>query len=139
MSGPEPAKPDSASKVGAVLGLVVVAIILAKCAFGEDSPEEQKKAEQSCAKDDLQCIGNKGVVAAGIYCKDAIERLAEYSVKWTDGTFETKFSRFRWNDKDKGTVTYLGDKAEFQNGFGAYDQVHYECDLGEDGRRCARI
>lgn len=79
-------------------------------------------------------MGDKAVVAAGIYCKAPIERLAKHSVRWTDGTFETKFSRFRWTNKSVGQLTMIGDKAEFQNGFGAFTPVTYECDLGADGK-----
>jgi hypothetical protein len=39
------------------------------------------------------------------------------------------FSRFRWKDQNTGIVTYIGDKAQFQNGFGAWARVTYECDL----------
>ncbi len=96
------------------------------------SSEDTKPAKAECAKDDLQCNGDQAVVAAGVYCKDPVERLAKHSVRWTDGTFETKFGRFRWKDKDAGTLTMIGDKAEFQNGFGAYTPVIYECDLAVD-------
>lgn len=87
-----------------------------------------------CLKDDLQCRGNAGVVAASVYCKDPVERLASHSVKWTDGTFELKFSRFRFTDGAHETLTYIGDKAEFQNGFGAFTPMIYQCDLASDGK-----
>jgi hypothetical protein len=90
--------------------------------------------ESKCAEGDLQCLGNKGIVAAGVYCKDEVEKLAKHSVRWTDGTFETKFSHFRWRNKARQQVTYIGNKAEFQNGFGAYTPVVYECDLDEDNK-----
>jgi hypothetical protein len=98
------------------------------------APVAETPPSDACAKDDLQCLGDKGVIAAGIYCKDRIARLAEHDVKWTDGTFDMKFSQFRWADKSAGTITYIGDKAEFQNGFGAYTPVVYECDLAGDGK-----
>ncbi|MEP6872703.1 MAG: hypothetical protein ABI939_12760 [Anaerolineaceae bacterium] len=43
--------------------------------------------------------------------------------------FERKFAHFRWLDQSRGTITYVGNKAEFQNGFGAYGPVIYECDF----------
>lgn len=118
-------------------------IVMAAAAFGvgvvwlgaddkNAAPRTAPKAERQCETDDLQCRGDKGVVAAGIYCKDAIERSAKHSVRWVDGSFETKMSRFRWTAKPAGTITYVGDKAEFQNGFGAYTRVIYECDLNDD-------
>lgn len=68
-------------------------------------------------------------MAASVYCKASVERLAKYTSRWTDGTFETKFSRFRWLNKEQGTLTYIGDKIEFQNGFGAFQKHIYECDF----------
>ncbi|KWN80834.1 hypothetical protein WM24_23650 [Burkholderia ubonensis] len=98
------------------------------------SAKTGKPESDVCKKDDIQCLGDKGIVAASVYCKDQVERLAAHSVRWTDGTFELKFSRFRWADKAAGTITYVGDKAEFQNGFGAYTPVTYECDLAADNK-----
>ena len=112
-----------------------MAIPVAFSIFG--SPDKgvaaQSEAEKSavCRKD-LQCWGTKGIIGAGLYCKDAIERLAAHSVKWKDGTFDTKFSRFAWLDKDKGVVSFYGDKAEFQNGFGAFTSMTYRCDFNQD-------
>ena len=85
-----------------------------------------------CAKGDLMCLGSKGVSRAGAYCQDSVERLATYSVRWTDTTFGFKFTRFRWLDKSAGTITYIGDRVEFQNQFGAFAPVIYECDMTPD-------
>lgn len=118
--------------LGVVL-LIAIGFGITKCSSGSDSEKaaDVAKAEHDAAacKTDLQCWGDKNIAAASVYCKDDIERLAKYSVKWTDGSFETKMSRFRWSDQSKGIVTYLGDKAQFQNGFGAYQNVIYECDF----------
>ena len=46
-----------------------------------------------------------------------------------DGIFEPKFGRFRWLNQAEGTLTKVGDRVEFQNGFGAYSRVIYECDF----------
>ncbi|WP_186251689.1 zinc ribbon domain-containing protein [Burkholderia gladioli] len=93
-----------------------------------------KESASDCAKTDLQCLGDKGIVGASVYCKDPVTKLAKYDVKWTDRTFELKFSRFRWADQAAGVITYVGDKALFQNGFGAYTPVIYECDLAADNK-----
>lgn len=86
------------------------------------------EAEAKC-KEDLQCWGDKHSISAAVYCEKDIERLAKYSFKWTDGFLEPKFSRFMWHDKDAGTVTYIGDKIEYQNGFGAFQNHIYQCDF----------
>lgn len=98
------------------------------------APEQSASKAPECDETDLQCLGDKGSVAAGVYCKRPVEMLAQYSVRWTDGMLDLKFDRFRWKDKDAGIITYIGDKAEFQNGFGAYMPVIYECDLDKSNK-----
>ncbi|WP_454844939.1 zinc ribbon domain-containing protein [Ralstonia thomasii] len=132
VAGGKPKKKQSL--VGVLFLAIVGAVAIAQCSSNDEKKGETKPVAQECAKDDLQCKGDKAVVAASVYCKDPIERLARHSVRWTDGTFELKFSRFRWADKAAGTLTMIGDKAEFQNGFGAYTAVTYECDLAADGK-----
>lgn len=135
-----PVKRPASKAAETVAGLIVVGLvgwILVQIFGGTSRPtaaEKPAQAETACKSDDLQCLGDKGVVGAGVYCKDDVERLATHSVKWTDGTFETKFSRFRWADQAAGTITYVGDKAEFQNGFGAFTPMVYECDLAKDNK-----
>jgi hypothetical protein len=92
-----------------------------------------------CAPDDLQCLGDNATVAAGLRCDDPIEARAKYAVRWTDGLFEPKFSRFRWTNKKGGGLTMIGDKVEFQNGFGAWAPMIYECDMTADGKTVLRV
>ncbi len=89
---------------------------------------------QQCKPDDLTCLGNKYIANASVYCKRPVEKLALHDVKWTDGALDLKFSRFRWAPEGNGAITFIGDKAEFQNGFGAYTPVIYGCDVADDGR-----
>ena len=131
--------PKVETKQEKVIGNIVAALIIGATIFyfasgNSDSKTDSKKAENECAAADLSCLANKGVIAAGVYCKDAVERFALHSVRWTDGTFDMKFSRFRWANEADGTITYIGDKVEFQNGFGAYSPMIYECDLAKDGK-----
>ncbi len=111
--------------------LVVLVFLAAQCSSDSKPPQEAKKPEiaDAACKLDLQCWGDKNSVGASVYCKSYVEKLAKYSVRWTDGTFETKFSRFRWLNKEKAILTFVGDKIEFQNGFGAYQAHIYECDF----------
>lgn len=89
---------------------------------------QERAAEEAC-RQDIQCWGDKFSLAAASKCDDQVERLANFSSRWTDGFLEPKFSHFRWRDKDAGIVTYIGDKIEFQNGFGAWQGAVYECDF----------
>lgn len=128
---------DTLIGVGIACALVAVAVFACS---DSDADKEKMAAELKVAAEaqavadaacmtDLKCIGDKGTITAGIKCPSQIEKLAKGAVKWTDGTLEPKFSRFRWKDKAAGVVTHIGDKAQFQNGFGAFINVVYTCDL----------
>lgn len=91
--------------------------------------EERKQKEEKC-KQDLTCLAKDNFASATVYCGTYIEKLAKYDFKWTDESwFEQKFSHFRWKNKENGVITYIGDKAMFQNGFGAWQAHIYECDF----------
>jgi hypothetical protein len=77
----------------------------------------------------LDALADKFIIRATVYCKRDIEKLSSYNSRWTDGFFETKFSKVRWLDIKKGVISYMGDKIEFQNVFGAYQNYIYECDF----------
>lgn len=81
--------------------------------------EAERRKEAECSTD-LRCWGDKHHLRATVACARYVERLAKYQHEWTDGWFEPKFSRFRWKDKAKGQLTYIGDSIKFQNGFGAW-------------------
>jgi hypothetical protein len=129
-------RPTDAGKMLGGWGVLIVGALITWGCVSDNSARNGSHAAiqaQSCSDDDLQCLGDKGTVAAGVYCKGPIERLATHTVKWTGGTHEIKFSRFRWTDKPGGPITYIGDKAEFQNDVGAYTPIIYQCDLASDG------
>jgi hypothetical protein len=85
-------------------------------------------AGDACAQD-LQCWGEKYVVDASVQCVRPVERLAKYSSKWANGWLAPKFSHYRWKNRKKRIITYIGDKIQFQNGFGAWQDYIYECDF----------
>lgn len=121
-------KKESPLKTGLVVIVVIAVALMYMCSSPSDSSTKPEKAE--CKADDLQCVGEKGLSVADVYCKDKVERLASHSVKWTDeGMFDRKFSRFSWKDDEHLIVTYFGDKAQFQNAFGAYTNVVYACEV----------
>lgn len=118
--------------IGGLIMLAAIIFGIVKCTGGESKPEktpEQVAKETAECKKDLQCWGDKNGGTAAVYCKEPVERLAKYSFEWTDGTLEQKFSHFRWKDKDNGIITYIGDKIKYQNGFGAWQNSTYECDI----------
>ena len=132
-AGGEPSRKDKLIGIGIFFALIAGAITM--CSDSEDekaaAAKQAAEAKAACAKD-LQCAGDQGVISAGIVCPREIEKLAKNSMKWTDGTLEPKFSKFRWANKDQTAITFLGDRAQFQNGFGAYVNVVYECDMTSD-------
>lgn len=94
---------------------------------GGGGPSATERAAD-CRKD-IQCWGDEYVNEAGVYCQSQIETQGRFGHRWTDGIAEPKISRFRWLDQAAGTLTYIGDKIEFQNGFGAWENYVYECDF----------
>lgn len=98
--------------------------------------EEAKMAE---CRSDLGCWGDKHSVRATVYCKDPVTRLAKNDFQWIDGMLESKFSHYRWADKTKGVVTFIGDRIKFQNGFGAWIIHTYECDFDTASERPVEV
>lgn len=129
--GAKPKKP--ASVVQVIVGLFAVAVVLSMFS-GKSEPSADGQAapvqDEAACRQDLRCWGERGMSTAHVMCRGKVEALAKHSVKWTDeGMFDQKFSRYSWQDQANGMVTYFGDKAQFQNGFGAYTNVIYACDV----------
>lgn len=111
--------------------LVLFAVVLgvSQCSDDENTAETKPKiSDEECMKD-LQCWGDKNSISAAVYCEPFIEKIAKNSHKWTDGMLEPKFSHFRWKNQSKGYITFIGDKIQYQNGFGAWVNHVYECDF----------
>lgn len=100
--------------------------------YGRPTEKRIEAAKANACRADLQCWGDKHHLRATVYCKEAVERLARYAHKWTDGWLGAKFPRFRWGKKSEGIIVYLGDKAQFQNGFGAWVRIRYQCEYNPD-------
>lgn len=89
--------------------------------------EAAAAAEVAC-REDLQCYGSLAIREGSFECSKLVERMARNKFEWTDSWLESKFSHFSWADKDAGVVTIIGDKVQFQNGFGAFVNMVYACD-----------
>lgn len=121
-----PSPPDAASDVSASDPAATDAVESVT-----DTAQEISDAECRLS---LECWGERHSIRAAILCDDHIANLARNNYEWTDGWLEPKFSRYRWNDRAAGELTYIGDKIQFQNGFGAWIIHTYECDLSGDGQ-----
>lgn len=95
------------------------------------SPADKQKEEAAC-KADLTCWAERRAMTSGLKCKEPIERLARFAIRWTDGTLEPKMRAYKWADQKRGTVTYVGDRLQMQNAYGAWQNVVYECDFDVD-------
>ena len=126
---------NPAVTAGAMLkGVVLTVLLIGGCvgilSVGDDgkSKDQPPKLSDAECMQDLQCWGDRKSIEATFKCQPAIERMAKYSFEWTDAMLEPKMSRFRWKDQAAGVVTFIGDKVKFQNGFGAWQAMIYECD-----------
>lgn len=90
--------------------------------------EVARQAEEDRCRADLKCWGEKFSIEATAPCRTGVERAARIDFKWNDGILEPKFSHYRWKNRDRGILTFIGDKVQFQNGFGAWIRHTYECD-----------
>lgn len=103
--------------------------------------EDERKAklaadggELELCRSNLQCWGDKHSLFAASACVPEIETRAQYQAEWTDGILEGKFPQFGRGSVPT-SVIYIGDKVKFQNGFGAWRTMLYECDYDASSKR----
>lgn len=115
-------------------GAFVVLLVIVSLFSSDTSPSRgtsdsaSARLSDSQCREDLKCWGERHMVAANVACRRPVESLAKYSARWTDGVLDLKFSHYRWKDKTAGVLTFIGDRLELQNGFGAWQPHVYECD-----------
>jgi hypothetical protein len=89
-------------------------------------------ADDAC-KADVVCWGGKHAQKAWFDCKDAIERSAEFQIKWYDMGWlkhSHQFTAMRWPNGVSGDrVVLVGDDLQVQNQFGAWQKRIFECDF----------
>lgn len=105
----------------------------------QEDKDERIEARDADCKSDLQCWAGRGLLDAGNYCKRRIATISEYDHRWTDGWNESKFSRYMWSDQNKGIVTYIGDKIQIQNEYGAYRNHTYRCDFDPRSKTVSKV
>jgi len=94
----------------------------------KETEKKMKEMEDVKCRADLQCWGDKNAGAASRKCRELVEKHAKYQFEWTDGALESKFPLFAWKDESRRTLSYFGDRIKFQNGFGAWQFMKYQCD-----------
>ncbi|MBB5320456.1 hypothetical protein [Marinobacter oulmenensis] len=93
-----------------------------------DAVKAEAQMDAEACRQDLQCWGKENWAAATNRCQKQIERQAQYEVKWTDSYPDTKLTRRAWLDQEEGTLTYYGDRVQFSNAYGAFQNYIYRCD-----------
>lgn len=108
---------------------------LERIALQERQEKEKAQAEERAKAAKLEenkfnpeWLSDEHGIAAGFACQPIVEKLAKHTYRWTDGWLDTKFPSYLTSNKGEPYVlTVLGDKIEFQNGFGAWSKVKYYC------------
>lgn len=118
-----------ASIMAALLWLIVTAAV--------NSPEaEQRRLADAAPQRAAEGAAGASIashrVKATVDCRRGIESAAKYSVEWMDSGFSAARSFGRISeDAAAGTLTLTGDRARFQNGFGAMLRARYACKWSE--------
>lgn len=112
-----------------IFGLVSLGVIGRLIYMTTQVGKEFQEEDAVLCASNLHCWGEKNSIKATVFCGSSIEQLAKHDYKWTNSVGEYKFSKFMWKDRDEKTLTYIGDKIKFQNGFGVWVNHVYECDF----------
>ena len=144
--GPSPESPDTTpSKKGnagddlstshKVLGCITTIAILALLAGGGwfvfGQCDWDSSSDLAC-RQDVQCWGEKHHLDAENLCPRLVEGWARFDYEWTDGFTDWKFDNWVWQDRPAGIIRYMGNNVKFQNGFGAWQRMHYMCDYNTE-------
>ena len=127
----EPAVTEKSKLRSALVFAALVGGCVAIASTTGRTPEERAAASAECRKD-LRCWAEDHIIAATAACTPHIERAAKYSHEWSNGALESKMAGSRGSSEERGDVTYHGDRVRFQNGFGAWQNIIYECDYSAD-------
>lgn len=116
------------------LSASVILIIIAGIAVSNKpkvTPQKTLKQTYDQTKlrcdESLRCWAEKHMFDAAKICSKKIQAQAQYNYRWTNSTFEPKFSSYSWKNKKSGSIVYFGDRIEFQNGMGVWQSHHYKC------------
>lgn len=137
-SSPTDEQKKVAKGVGYLIPIVGVAFLFtATLQMRENarlSPEDQARCER-----DSKCYGDQLLGQAAFACSNEIEKKAKFSFKWADGSTASRLQRITWANKEETVLAYFGDKVMFQNGFGAWQNILYQCNFDPVRRQVVRI
>ena len=99
--------------------LIVTVGLLVIVGCGESVEPEECIQDEECAKKQFQ-------FDAEYICAKAVEGRANYAHRWTNGFAEGKFYSFFPRTAAK-EIIISGNKVQFQNAFGAWQNMSYTC------------
>jgi hypothetical protein len=92
------------------------------------APPAAEAGAQDCNKY-IRCRALQVMRDASAGCKEPIGQLAAFNAQWQEPGADSIFSDYVWLDQNRGTITFSGNKVQFQNASGANMPVAYECDF----------
>lgn len=117
-------------------GAMVLCLWLAACDAGQAPArdlEAEKRNAALAAAEEAKCLKDANCLAARLLdkvsgpCSHEIERHSKFSFRWKDGPGEPRFVKAAWEDEAAGQLAFIGDRIQFQNGFGAHQDMKYIC------------
>jgi len=88
-----------------------------------------KQADVAACLESIDCVIDRAHVEAEAVCPRMIEAAVLNGVRWNDGFLGFKFPYNPSRVGDSTVVRFRGDKAEYQNRFGAWFGLSYNCDI----------
>lgn len=83
----------------------------------------------------LGCAAQRVMGDASGQCRPQIEQQAVFTPRWTHASGESIFRDYAWLQRERGTITFMGSYAEFQDASGRFGPVAYECDYDPASRQ----
>ena len=124
--------------VTAIIILIIIFSLISFCSSPSPSPSPKTETPDSSSTSPEE-QATKALIGASVYCKNDIEKASKFDVKWVDDLFSFKFSKYVWLDQDKGIIAAFGDKARFQNIYGAYENIDYRCDFDSINNKVLKV
>lgn len=113
-----------------LIGMCTAILVTTDVEPEDDGPPPTPTADSRVAcLQDIDCVVDKSgwKIDAQLACKPHIEDAALYAVNWTDGWGESIFNRAALQPPDFDNIKYSGSKVRFQNVFGVWLPMQYQC------------
>lgn len=121
---------DGGSKVSAQKEeSIEAAVVKPEAVAPPAKPETAELSEEECRADD-ECWLAKHKIDGMVDCRYQIESHAEYDFEWTNGWLEHRYRNIYVGDGR--VIHYVGESVKFQNGFGAWKKMKYNCAYNPD-------